>query len=72
MAGSNNKKYWFICPKGHSYSATLLNRKKGRNCPICAKEMHVSFPEKAIFFYLKKYNFEVKENYRAPYLKNKE
>lgn len=72
MAGSNNKKYWFICPKGHSYSATLLNRKKGRNCPICAKELHVSFPEKAIFFYLKKYNFEVKENYRAPYLKNKE
>ena len=72
MAGSNNKKYWFLCPKGHSYSATLLNRKKGRNCPICAKEMHVSFPEKAIFFYLKKYNFEVKENYRAHYLKNKE
>ena len=32
----------------------------------------MSFPEKSIFFYLKKYNFEVKENYRAPYLKNKE
>ena len=72
MAGSNNKKYWFICPKGHSYSATLLNRKKGRNCPVCSKDMHVSFPEKAIYFYLKKYNFDVKENYRASYLKNKE
>ena len=34
--------------------------------------MHVSFPEKAIYFYLKKYNFDVKENYRASYLKNKE
>jgi len=72
MAGSNNKKYWFLCPKGHSYSATLLNRKKGRNCPICAKEMHISFPEKAIVFYLMKYNFVVKESYHAPYLKNKE
>ena len=72
MAGSNNKKYWFLCPKGHSYSTTLLNRKKGSNCPICAKEMHVSFPEKAILFYLIKYNFEVQENYCATYLKNKE
>lgn len=34
--------------------------------------MHVSFPEKAIYFYLKRHSFAVKENYRAPYLKNKE
>ena len=38
MAGSNIKKYWFICPNGHSYSATLLNRKNGQGCPECAKE----------------------------------
>ena len=37
MAGSNIKKYWFICPNKHSYSATLLNRKKGRGCPECYK-----------------------------------
>ena len=35
MAGSNNKKYWFKCSKGHSYSSSLLNRKKGRGCPYC-------------------------------------
>lgn len=35
MAGSNNKKYWFKCEKGHSYQSTLLNRKKGRGCPYC-------------------------------------
>ena len=35
MAGSNNKKYWFICMNNHSYSSTLLNRKKGRGCPEC-------------------------------------
>ena len=35
--GSNIKKYWFICPNNHSYSATLLNRKKGRGCPECYK-----------------------------------
>ena len=38
MAGSNNKKYWFVCENGHSYSSNLLNRKKGRGCPICRKE----------------------------------
>ena len=37
MAGSNNKKYWFVCENGHSYSSNLLNRKKGRGCPICRK-----------------------------------
>ena len=36
MAGSNIKKYWFICPKGHSYQATPLSRKKGSNCPVCS------------------------------------
>ena len=63
MAGNNNKKYWFICSKGHSYKSTLLNRKKGRNCPECVKEMHVSFPEKAIFYYLNLYGICVIENY---------
>lgn len=37
MAGSNIRKYWFICPNGHSYETTLLNRKKGTNCPHCYK-----------------------------------
>ncbi|MBQ4645334.1 MAG: zinc-ribbon domain-containing protein [Clostridia bacterium] len=72
MAGSNNKKYWFICPRGHSYSATLLNRKKGRNCPICAKEMHISFPEKAIVYYLGKAGLEVVESFHSPFLGKKE
>ena len=72
MAGSNNKKYWFLCPRGHSYSATLLNRTKGRNCPICAKEMHISFPEKAIVYYLEKAGIDVVESYHASFLDKRE
>ena len=72
MAGSNTEKYWFICPKGHSYSTTLLNRKKGSGCSICAMEKHTSFPEKAIFFYIKQYFNDVKENYRGSLLGRKE
>lgn len=69
MAGSNNKKYWFICPKGHSYQATLLSRKNGTNCPICAMERHTSFPEKAIFYYIKKHFIGAEENYHNSFLR---
>ena len=72
MAGSNIKKYWFICPKGHSYQATPLSRKKGSNCPICSMETHTSFPEKAIFFYIKQYFDKAMENYRSAFLGRKE
>lgn len=68
MAGSNIKKYWFICPKGHSYEATPLDRKRGNNCPICAMEKHTSFPEKAIFFYIRKHFSDAQENYRSSFL----
>ena len=72
MAGSNNVKYWFICPKGHSYMSTLLNRKKGNGCPTCGTEKRTSFPEKAILFYMKKYFDAVNESYHDPNLGAKE
>ncbi|WP_176757347.1 zinc-ribbon domain-containing protein [Butyrivibrio sp. INlla14] len=72
LAGSNIKKYWFICPKGHSYSTTLLNRKKGTDCPICAMERHTSFPEKVICFYMKKYLDDIVENYHDSTIGRKE
>lgn len=71
MAGSI-KKYWFICPKGHSYSISLANRKKGQGCPKCNVEKHTSFPEKAITFYLKKIFKEVEESYHNSFLGTKE
>ncbi len=63
MAGSNHRSYWFICPKGHSYKATLLNRKKGTGCPKCSNEKRTSFPEKAISYYMKQYFGNVQDNY---------
>ncbi len=72
MAGSNKKPYWFICPKGHSYKSTLLSRKRGSGCPRCNIEKHSSFPEKAIFFYMKKLFNNVEENYKNSILGTKE
>lgn len=72
MAGSNNKKYWFICPKGHSYKATPLDRKKGNGCPQCNLENHTSFPERAIYYYLKKYLDNCEASYHNSTLGRKE
>ena len=54
VSGSHSK-YWWICPFGHSYQASPENRTKlkGTGCPICANEQKSSFPEQAIFYYLK-------------------
>lgn len=48
------KKVWWLCPKGHSYSATILHRTSGTNCPICNSGRQTSFAEQAFFFYIKK------------------
>ena len=34
---SSNKKYWFNCPKGHSYYTVLASRTRiGSGCPKCS------------------------------------
>ena len=49
-------KAWWKCPFGHSYQAWMDNRcgTAHSGCPICDKENHTSFPEQALFFYVKK------------------
>ena len=32
----SSKYAWWICDKGHSYSASIKNRSKGRGCPYCS------------------------------------
>lgn len=48
------KKVWWICKSGHSYLMNTASRTRGRGCPICAMATHTSFPEQAIYFYIKK------------------
>jgi len=36
---SSNKKYWFNCPKGHSYFTVLASRTRvGSGCPKCSNQ----------------------------------
>ena len=53
VTSGSRQKVWWICPIGHEYQATISSRKNGTNCPICASRNTTSFPEQAIFFYVK-------------------
>ena len=53
-AGSNTLVYW-ICNLGHKdYPMRIKQRRNGQGCPICAMQSQTSFPEQAVYFYLKK------------------
>lgn len=52
IAGSHTK-VWWICKNKHHYKAYLVDRKKGTGCPICNKNKKSSFPEQAVFYYIK-------------------
>lgn len=53
IVSGSNKKVWWRCEKGHEWQTAPCLRIKGTACPVCASEMKTSFPEQAIFFYLK-------------------
>lgn len=53
MHGSQQK-VWWICQRNHEWQSTINSRTNGVGCPFCKKELHTSFPEQTIYFYLKK------------------
>lgn len=51
---SNKKVYW-KCKMGHDdYLSSAKQRSNGQGCPVCAMQLQTSFPEQAIFYYIKK------------------
>jgi hypothetical protein len=52
---NSGKKVWWQCERKHEWKANINDRTRGRGCPICDKENKTSFPEQAIYFYLKKF-----------------
>ena len=36
ITNGSSKKVWWICPKGHSYSRSIYDRIRNRNCPYCS------------------------------------
>lgn len=52
MPGSNQK-VWWQCHRGHQWEASIFSRSAGRGCPTCNKERSTSFPEQAIYYYIR-------------------
>ncbi len=55
LYGTAKRVYW-LCPEGHSYSATINHRSgaHGTCCPKCNAGRQTSFAEQAFFYYIKK------------------
>ena len=52
----SNIRVWWKCSKGHEWQTTISNRTSlRRGCSLCSKEMRTSFPELAIYYYIKSY-----------------
>jgi rubrerythrin len=67
--------YWWICPKGHSYKKKVIQRTKFHkpiDCPKCIKAHSTSFPEQAVFFYIKKCFPDAINRYKEPFEKGME
>ena len=52
-AFSGHKAAW-KCQSGHSWFETIVNRQKGEGCPECNKRNSSSFPQEAIYFYIRR------------------
>ncbi|MBR2069096.1 MAG: zinc-ribbon domain-containing protein [Candidatus Gastranaerophilales bacterium] len=69
----SNKKVWWQCNKGHEWQTQIWSRTKRRSgCPKCSEYRKVSFPEKAIFYYIKQVFPKAYENYKLPHTNNLE
>ena len=54
VTAHSGRRVWWRCSKGHEWQTTVNHRANGSQCPICSGGMQSSFPEQAIFFYVKK------------------
>ncbi len=64
-----SRKAWFICKEGHSFYAAISNRtSNGTGCPICEKGRKTSFPEQAVYYYIKKSFPSSINSFRATWL----
>ncbi len=63
-----HKKVWWVCKNQHHYYASVSSRRAGAGCSVCAKHMKTSFPEQAIFYYIKQVFPDAINGYKADFL----
>ena len=55
ISKKNGRTIWWMCEYGHEWPATPKDRATDKTgCPICKSRRNTSFPEQAIYYYVKK------------------
>lgn len=75
ISRGSGKLVWWQCPIGHTYKMTpnaRTSRGVYRGCPICSSGSQTSFPEQAIFYYIKEAFPDAINRYKAEFLKKME
>lgn len=63
ISHGSHEKVWWLCKRGHEWKAAANHRTSGgRNCPECF--LKTSFPEQAIYYYVKQYFKHAKNRYK--------
>lgn len=64
ITSQSSKKVYWNCPTcGKIYSASISHRANGTSCPNCSNEFKTSFPEQAIYYFLKREIKNVKNRF---------
>ncbi|MBR4461579.1 MAG: hypothetical protein IKS51_03250 [Erysipelotrichaceae bacterium] len=73
VTSKSMKRVWWVCPVcNNHYCSTVAARTSARSCPKCAKENQTSFPEQAIYYYIKRICPDSINGYRPKWLNGKE
>lgn len=62
---------WWLCKKGHEWESPIVYRNVRNGCPTCNEGTQTSFPEQALFYYLKKSFVDTKNRYLYTYKQKK-
>ena len=66
IVSGSAKKVWWICEHcSNEWEASIVNRSNGTGCPKCNERSKTSFPEQAIFYYIKKQFSDAINSYKA-------
>lgn len=53
FTANSSKRVWWMCTKGHEWPTSISHRANGSGCPYCKNAQQTSFPEQAIYYYVK-------------------
>ena len=70
--GSEIEAYWKCVECGRKWKARIYSRIAGCGCPHCAEELQTSFPEKALYYYMRQLELEVINTYKPDWIKPSE